>query len=257
MVNKGMTRTVTGSYPYEAILLDLDGTLLEMDEKQFVEEYTKLGAHFFKDIVEQELFLENLVPSIRKVSTNQDRDMTVIDVFLEEFSRRVKCERELLVERFIEFYATEYNKLKPYISPKKGGKELVKVARKLTKKLVLATNPLFSLAGLQKRVEWADLDPGYFNLITCAEVFSFSKPNASYYKQITEIMNVSPKNSIMIGNHFKNDMVASKLGMKTFWVPYVEEDEDKRTGNGTLVDYKITGEGSTHQAIEFLENEKK
>ena len=57
-----------------------------------------------------------------------------------------------------------------------------------------------------------------FDDITTYENSRHCKPNPAYYLEVTARMQVRPENCLMVGNDVTEDMVAERLGMRTFLV---------------------------------------
>ena len=82
----------------------------------------------------------------------------------------------------------------------------------------MATNPLFPLKAVHSRLSWGKLHDIPFKLITSYETSHFCKPNIEYYQEIVEKLGCSPSECLMIGNDVKEDLIAGKLGIKTYRV---------------------------------------
>lgn len=58
----------------------------------------------------------------------------------------------------------------------------------------------------------------YFDTILISETEGIKKPNPEIFKRALEQLNVSPKESVYIGDHLENDVkAAQKVGMKGIW----------------------------------------
>ena len=60
------------------------------------------------------------------------------------------------------------------------------------------------------------LEPEDFDYYTTYENSSFCKPNLAYYQEILDKLGCKAEECAMIGNDVDEDMVAGKLGFKTF-----------------------------------------
>jgi FMN phosphatase YigB (HAD superfamily) len=81
---------------------------------------------------------------------------------------------------------------------------------------VVATNPIWPLAVQQKRLAWAGLGGIDVDLVTHIDNMSFCKPGLGYYLQVCQLIGVEPGECLMVGNDPANDMVAARIGMKTY-----------------------------------------
>lgn len=203
----------------KTILLDLDGTLLPMEIEVFLKTYFKLLTEEFAGIFEAEKLIKNLIIATDKMIENNG-EKTNKEVFVENFFALmgVNNEKEKIMKRFDRFYLEKF----PLLRDSAGFSDLpARLVKKLKEKgyqLVLATNPLFPEEALVERVRWVDIDPEAFSLITHYENMHYCKPNINYYWEIVDKLRLEPGNCIMIGNDVQEDLIAGKLGMKTYLV---------------------------------------
>ena len=87
----------------------------------------------------------------------------------------------------------------------------VEIAHKKADLVILATNPIFPMAGQITRLGWIDLKKEDFDLVTCYEEESFCKPNPKYFEAVLKKMGLTPKECLMIGNDEKEDMLCAKM----------------------------------------------
>lgn len=204
---------------YSAIMFDLDGTLIRFDDNDFTKTYIQHASTYFEHKLPKDVFSKQLLSSIAMMVRNQDPEKTQLDTFVEDFGNALEMDYEEVHDGFYAFYNGYYDNLAPLISPRAGGQELIKAAQEVAEILVVATNPLFPQVAAEKRVVWGGLNPAHFEIITSAETFHYAKPNPKYYSEICDLIDVDPKHCLMIGNDAVEDMIASTLGMDTFWVP--------------------------------------
>ena len=67
------------------------------------------------------------------------------------------------------------------------------------------------------RIKWAELNPEDFSYISSYEQNYFCKPNLEFYKEVLRAW-IKPHQCMMVGNDVNDDMVASKLGIKTYLI---------------------------------------
>ena len=200
-----------------AVLFDLDGTLLPMDQEEFVKAYLGLlGKRLVPKGYEFEKFTKVMWAGVGAMvkndgtCTNEERFWKV---FTEAFG-----ERSLEDKPFIdEFYHNEFNKVQAVCGFHAMAKEIVELVKEKALLPVLATNPLFPHTATENRMRWAGLEPEMFASYTTYEDCHFCKPNPKYYQELLEKLNLKPEECIMVGNDFGEDIVPTKaLGMKTF-----------------------------------------
>lgn len=222
----------------EAILFDLDGTLLPMDTKVFEKLYFSSLGDYFMDLIEKEKLIEYVWISTKKMLTNDGNKINRV-AFEDEFRKYVNNLDEYMV-RFNNYYETSFEVVKSSTRSEPLVKDIVNILKLKGYKLVLATNPLFPLNAVEKRIKWAGLSIDDFIHITHFDVSTSCKPRLSYYMEILKEINIPANNCYMIGNDTKEDMVASELGMKTFLVTpnLIQTSEQEKCWNheGDYVD---------------------
>ena len=185
----------------KAILFDLDGTLLPLDEKLFVDIYfTELSKVFSEYNIESNKLVEAIWTATHEIIKNDGKRTNVKEV-LEKF------------------YANEFfTKLKKCSTENNLAKVAVNLAKKNGRKVVLATNPVFPIDALV-RLKWTGLDIDDFDYVTHYSNSSFSKPNPKYYLDLCKKLDVEPKECLMIGNDERQDIfAASSAGMNCYLV---------------------------------------
>ena len=199
----------------EAILFDLDNTLIMFDEDIFYAGYIKRISKIFADIMPAEVFIERLISSTRSLKKNNGQ-ISNKDYFLAGFSRGYEDRLDELWQRFQYFYEKEYDKLKVNVSLPDSLNDVFNELLQGSFTLVLASNPLFPENVQLKRLAWAGLAHVSFTLVTHIENMTFCKPRLEYYLEICDKIRVAPQNCLMVGNDPINDMIAARVGMKTY-----------------------------------------
>ncbi|MDD6095087.1 MAG: HAD family hydrolase [Clostridia bacterium] len=198
------------------VLFDLDGTLLPMDQDEFVKAYFGLLA---KKLAPHGYDPKKLISGIwagTKEMIKNNGECTNEAVFWKEFSRafgdRVLCDMPL----FEEFYKNEFSGAKAVCGCNEDAAKTVAYVKSRGFRTALATNPIFPKIATLSRIRWAGLEPSDFELITTYENSRFSKPNPLYYADIAKTLGVSCEECLMVGNDVSEDMAAQSLGMKVF-----------------------------------------
>ncbi len=200
----------------KAILFDLDGTLLPMDQDTFVKAYFKgLAAAVSPCGYEPETLIKNFWLGVAAMSRN-DGSATNEQVFWNTFIR-LYGEKALEDKPYFEgYYENEFAGVKNACGFNPGVKSFIDNLKTKGHKIVLATNPLFPKAATKARIEWAGLSPEDFEFYTTYENYRYCKPNLDYYREILNLLNLTGEECVMIGNDVAEDMVAEQLGMKVF-----------------------------------------
>lgn len=163
----------------EAVLLDLDNTLILFDEKKFFDQYSRMMYTYFSDIFSPEDFGNRMMAATYHMIENDTR-ISNLDKFMHSFGKDLSFEQSGLLERFDRFYDNEFQKLKTIMSPVKGIVDTIESLNHMNLKLVVATNPMLPMRVQQLRLKWAGLDHIDFVLITSVENSSYCKPDVRY-----------------------------------------------------------------------------
>lgn len=206
------------------ILFDLDGTLLEMQTEPFVKSYlVEVGRHV-GDKYDTEKLLALVWAATKAMIMNQEPDKTNEQVFIEHFTEHCEWDREEIWPLFDSFYRDVFPTLSHLTYPSPWAKQIIAAAKEQGFRVAVATNPVFPRDAIHHRLAWIGMSPDDFELVTVYEESHFTKPNPGYYNEICQKLGVEPTDCVMVGNHMQEDMVASKLGMKTFLVTNWMED---------------------------------
>lgn len=198
------------------VLFDLDGTLLPLNQDEFVKQYFgHLAAFLAPHGYDVAQFTKALWSGVTAMTKNDGR-VNNETVFWEDFGRFYGEKAQNDVPLFDEFYRNHFVKLKSICSWNPRMRNVIDRVKSAGRTVVLATNPVFPATATEQRIRWAGLIPEDFHLYTTYENSRFSKPNPKYYEDLTAQLGVSPAECVMIGNDTLDDMIAESLGMKVF-----------------------------------------
>lgn len=228
----------------KAVLFDLDGTLLPMDQDVFTKCYfkylaKKLATHGYEP---QKLIdaIWNGTGAMIKNTGEQTNEKVFWAAFSKIFGDKVYLDKPL----FDEFYEKDFDNVRESCGYNKKAADVIKAVKEKGLRLCLATNPIFPAVATEKRIAWAGLEKADFELYTTYENCSYCKPNPDYYTEIINKLGVSPEECLMVGNDVADDMVTERLGMKTFLLTdcLINKDEKDiscyQSGNfDALIDY--------------------
>ena len=231
------------------ILFDLDGTLLPMQQDDFTTAYfnglsKKLAPYGYEP--------KRLVGGVwqgTKAMVKNDGTQTNEQVFWNEFASLFGDKVYEDIDRFNEFYATDFDKLKSYCGYNEQANNTIRALKEKGYTLVIASNPVFPMTAQKKRMSWAGVNPDDFALITSYENSHYCKPNPQYYKEIAERLGVKPSDCLMVGNDTTEDAAAKLMGMDFFLLTDCLLNKESK-------DISKFRRGSFVQLLNYIENPK-
>lgn len=198
------------------VLFDLDGTLLPMDQDEFVHAYFKLLAKKMAPLgYDPQALLGNILKGIEAMVKNAgsyNNEEAFWRVFDEVYGKEVRKD----IPVFEDFYKNEFQQVQTVCGFNPQAAEIIAHVKEKGLRVALATNPLFPSIATHSRIRWAGLKPEDFELVTTYENSGHCKPNPEYYRDILEEMGLKPEECLMVGNDVTEDMIAESLGMKVF-----------------------------------------
>lgn len=200
----------------KAVLFDLDGTLLPMDQEVFVKAYfkgiaTKLAPYGY----ESETLIKNIWAGTGAMIKNRGPETN--ETAFWNFFKKVYGE-EVIKDKpvFDSFYRNEFDNVKTVCEFNPLAEKTVKTLKSMGLRLILATNPIFPAVATESRVRWAGLDINDFEMYTTYENCCNCKPNPEYYGDILKKCSLNPQECLMVGNDVSDDTPAESLGIKVF-----------------------------------------
>lgn len=223
----------------KAVLFDLDGTLLPMDQDKFINGYFSLLAKkaATKGYGEKELC--DAVWQGTFAMIKNDGSKMGEEVFFETFKGIFGEGAEKDKPFFEDFYRNEFEGAKQFCSFNPDAAKCVHEIKKMGYRTALATNPVFPRAATERRIRWAGLEPSDFEIYTTYEITGFCKPNPKYYEWVADSLGLDPRECLMVGNDTGEDMVAKKTGMSVFLLTDClinKNDDPKNYPHGSFPD---------------------
>lgn len=190
------------------IFFDLDGTMLPMDQDEFIKVYFGQLCKRFCPVLK--LTGEELIKGVWRgtgAMVKNDGSEPNLNAFWKTFAK--VCGRDVLeyVKDFDDFYVNEFNETKNVCKYNPSVPETVKVLKSKGYRLVAATNPIFPSVATHNRLGWAGVTPGDFALVTTYENSGYCKPNPKYYMEILQKLNLAPEECMMVGNDVEEDVI--------------------------------------------------
>lgn len=200
----------------QAVLFDLDGTLLPMDQEVFTKAYfSSLTAKVAPYGYDPKSLMRNIWAGTEAMIRN-DGHASNEEIFWEHFCTSYGEDARRDEPLFDAFYRNEFEQVRTSCGFSPEAKQCVASAKALGVPVLLATNPLFPRPATEARIRWAGLALDDFAFITTYENSRFCKPNLDYYRDILSSHALRAEQCLMVGNDVDEDMIASELGMQVF-----------------------------------------
>lgn len=200
----------------KAVLFDLDGTLLPMDQDAFVARYLedmaiKMAPLGYEGKRLGEAIWEGVYAMARNESEKFNKEV-YWDVLASYFGEDCRKDEPMLME----FYQNEFQLAKIFCGFNPQAADAIALVKEKGWMAVLATNPVFPAVATEHRIRWAGIQPEDFVLYTTYENSRSAKPSLAYYRQILDKLHLKPEECIMVGNDTRDDIAAEKLGIPVF-----------------------------------------
>jgi len=199
------------------LLFDLDGTLLPMDQDEFIKLYFKGLYVRFHDIYDFETLSKTIWAGTAAMVANSG-ELSNEDVFWQKAYETMGLVKAEVIDTFTDFYNKEFAIAR---GATEANPSITSCIHRLKEKgftVVAATNPLFPRNATENRLRWAGFDPADFALITTYEDSHYCKPNLNYYTEILEKLGKKPEECLMAGNDNQEDMCAEALGIRGYLI---------------------------------------
>lgn len=200
------------------VLFDLDGTLLPIEMEDFERVYYTSITKKFADMIPPKELLTMMGESLKVMVANNDR-VTNEHVFINELKNYIsESKLEKFHERITHFYEHEFDDLRQVVKPNKNMQQAVKLLQEKGYDCIVATNPMFPKLAITKRIEWAGFNRDDFSYVTSFEENHYCKPQIDYYNEVLSVNNKQAENCLMVGNDQLEDLIASTIGISTYFI---------------------------------------
>ena len=198
------------------VLFDLDGTLLPMEQEQFVKAYFGgLAKRLAPYGYDPQALIDGIWKGTAAMVKNDGSKLNeeaFWDTFTAIFGEKALAD----TPHFEAFYREDFDRVSASCGYSPRAREVIDLLKARGFRTVLATNPIFPAIATEKRIRWAGLSPTDFAHCTTYENSRFCKPNPAYYKEILSHLGLCAEECLMVGNDVEEDMVAASLGFKVF-----------------------------------------
>lgn len=205
----------------EAVLFDLDGTLLDIDFPELMREYLGGLAPVVADLLDVnprdavDLVIQGteMMQSPHPGQTNKE----AFDSYL-LCRTGVDINEPTAVEVLASFYRDVFPTFRAGHGPFADTCRVVETCLALDLPIGIATQPVFPEMATRARMRWAGLESFDLPVVSTYETFFWTKPYPEYFLSMAARMDVDPARCLMVGDDPVLDMAAADVGMTTFYV---------------------------------------
>ena len=208
----------------QAILFDLEGTLINVDTTDFMRNYLGILAPRFAHLLSPDKFSKQLLRSLETSQSDPKPGQTNMQTFYDDFSKATGHSFLTLRPIFEEFYESDFPALRCLVQAVPQGVKVVEYAIQQGFLTAVASNPVLPLSAMREYVRWAGLTPEHFKIIPALDNFHFFKPQLGFFREVAEGLGVKPESCLLVSGQ-KQDLICRELGMKMFLVGAIELEE--------------------------------
>lgn len=205
----------------KALLFDLDGTLLQMDFKEYADKLGEISGETFSNILgwDRTFTARCFAYASKYLDNKPDDGRTLEEAFYDGFEEAAEINRGEFMQAFFEYNTGTYNNAKVVTKGQyEGAERMLRDAKSKGYTIILATSPKSAAEGTYFRLQWAGIPCDCFDFIATRLNTSIVKPHKAYYDEILKRFDLQPQECCVLGNDVINDLVEpGKMGMKLFW----------------------------------------
>lgn len=201
-----------------ALLLDLDGTLLDLDGDEFLEAYAQVVADWMAPLMPPARFTEALWSAAIPLMVNEHPGVPNRVALWNGLAQALDVPADRLEQTFLDGLAHhDLTSILPGGHPSPGAHRLIAAARKRRLKVAVATMPIYPRIVVDERLRRARLDRVDWDAVATYDMHAV-KPHPSYWRELADDLATEPDECLVVGDDYFRDMSARRTGMQTFYV---------------------------------------
>lgn len=199
----------------QAILFDLDGTLVDVDMNRFVPSYLRRLTEYMRAQVNPAQAIQTLHHAVAAMFANTDANRTLESILLDVLDSELAISPELYAASLEQLCQNDLEELRPLVTGHPLSPQLIESSLNNGWEVVLATNPIFPRVVIDARLAWGELSSEDFHHVTAYETAHFCKPSALFFEEVLQQLQLPAEACLMVGNDTLHDLSASQVGMQT------------------------------------------
>lgn len=199
----------------QAVLFDLDGTLVDVDMQRFIPAYlrrlsARLGSH-----VEPQRTMRTLQGAVMTMLGGTDGERSLEELLRTILAEQLQLDWDVYQDALTDYCRHELEELRPLVHPHPLAREMVEACLARGWRVALATNPIFPRAVVDARLAWGGLDDLPFQPVTTYENSRHCKPHLGFFTDLLDTLDLPPHACLMVGNDTLQDLAAGQIGLPT------------------------------------------
>lgn len=199
----------------QAILFDLDGTLVDVDMNRFVPSYLRRLTEYMRAQVNPAQAIQAVHHAVAAMFANTDANRTLESILLDVLDSELAISPELYAACLEQLCQNDLEELRPLVTGHPLSPQLIESSLNNGWEVVLATNPIFPRVVIDARLAWGELSSKDFHHVTAYETAHFCKPSALFFEEVLQQLQLPAEACLMVGNDTLHDLSASQVGMQT------------------------------------------
>lgn len=201
--------------PVQAVLFDLDGTLIDVDMQVFIPLYLRRLAARLEAYVEPRRALATLRAAVMAMLGGTDGQRSLEALLRSKLGEELQLAWSDYQAGLVTFCREDLAELRPLIKPHPLARDLVEACLGRGWRVVLATNPIFPREVIAARLAWSGLDDLPFQPVTSYETSRQCKPHPGFFHDLLAELGLPAQACLMVGNDTLHDLAAGLVGMPT------------------------------------------
>lgn len=209
------SRNVLDLQPIQAVMFDLDGTLIDVDMQVFVPLYLHRLAARLEPYAEPRRTVNTLRAAVMAMLGETSGDGSLEDLLRTMLAGELQLAWPDYQAGLTAFCREDLPELAPLVTPHPLARALVESCLVRGWRVVLATNPIFPREVIDARLAWGGLADLPFQPITSYETSRHCKPSPGFFTDLLGELGLPPASCLMVGNDTLHDLAAGRVGMPT------------------------------------------
>lgn len=232
---------------YQAVFMDLDGTLVIEDIHQFIQLYlTSVQKKLKENGLENAENLAKIILKGQFVMQQNNGVITNSECFWNYFQKSCDINRDFMEKLMQDYYQNDMlEAIAPCTMKSTNMKKVVETLKQRNYPIYLTTNAVFPLISNEIRLKWNDLDVSNFEYVTNYDNSHYCKPNPLYFQEVIDLFNLDKDEVLLIGNDYIEDGCAMQVGIDFYCVTDSVLNQDANV----LPTYT----GTSEELLEFID----